>query len=269
MEFKEKQYDGTYEISEVEIQNEGQIIRGILYFPPESFTRPYPLIIYFHDFPQLFTLKEIVIEHHYLLELGFAFLVFNRRGYNYSEGSVSIESQVSDSLKVIKFVQIMSKNDNFDIYDTNILAKGFGSYIALNLCSQIQFINKLLLLSPILDLEKRVNNENFLRSLNYINRFLPGHIKGIENVNLFIEMTKAELEQKKYNIYDFINSIKYNQLKIILGDLDKVTPLSEVKQILKNHLKNLELVIIANMDHDCIEDNDFTRINKEIKKFFQ
>lgn len=269
MEFKEKQYDGPYEISEVEIQNEGQVFRGIIYFPPESYRKPYPLIIYFHDFPQLFTLKEIVVEHQYVLEMGFAFLVFNRRGYNYSEGSVSIVSQASDSLKIIEFVQIMSKLGYFDIYNINILAKGFGSYIALNLCSQIQIINKLLLLSPILDLEKHVNNENFSRSLNYINQFLANHIQGIENVNQFIEITKAELKQKKYKIYDFINSIKYNQLKIILGDLDKATPLSEVKQILKNHMKNIDLVIIANMDHDCTDDDDYSRTNREIKIFFQ
>ncbi|MFW9771838.1 MAG: alpha/beta hydrolase family protein [Candidatus Thorarchaeota archaeon] len=269
MEFKEKQYDGPYEVSEVEIDNKRQIFRGILYYPPKSFKKPYPLIIYFHDFPQLFTLKELVIEHQYLLDLGFAFLVFNFRGYRHSEGTISIESQASDSIKVTEFVRVMSEHGNFDINNINILAKGFGSYIALILCSQTTFTNKILLLCPILDLEKHVYSENFAHSLNYINRFLPGNIQGIENVDQFIEITKLELKDKNYNIYSFIDSVQYNKLKIILGEADKITPLSEVKDILKNHLKDVELVIIRNMEHDCVDDNNFTRINKEIKFFFQ
>lgn len=268
MEFKEKQYDGPYEISEIEIENKGQIFRGILYYPPESFKKPYPLIIYFHDFPQLFTLKELIMEHQYLLDLGFAFLVFNFRGYRFSEGAISIESQTSDSLKVTDFVRSMSEQGHLDINNVNILAKGFGSYIALILCSQTSFVNRILLLCPILDLEKHVYNESFVKSLNYINRFLAGNVQGIENVEKFIEITKSELKNKEYNIYDFIDSVEYNKLKVILGEVDKITPLSEVKEILRNHLKKVELVIIKNMDHDCADDNSLARINKEIEFFF-
>ena len=35
MEFKEKQYDGNYEVSEVEFYNENQVFNGLLYFPPD------------------------------------------------------------------------------------------------------------------------------------------------------------------------------------------------------------------------------------------
>ncbi|MFX0032724.1 MAG: alpha/beta hydrolase family protein [Candidatus Hermodarchaeota archaeon] len=268
MEFKEKQYDGPYEISEVEIENEGQIFRGLLYFPPESFKKPHPLVIYFHDFPQLFTLKEIVRNYQYLLEQGFAFLVFNLRGYRYSEGTISIESQTSDSLKLMEFVRAMSEHGHFDLNDINIFAQGFGSYIALILCSQTKIINKLLLLCPILDLEKHVYSEKFLKSLQYINRFLPGNIHGIEDVNLFITNTKLELKKKEFRIYNFIKFVKCNRLKIILGESDKITPLSEVKQIFKNLPKMVDLVIIPKMDHECIDEDDNIAINEKIKLFF-
>jgi len=268
LEFKEKQYDGPYEVSEVELENEGQIFRGLLYFPPESFKKPHPLVIYFHDFPQLFTLKEIVRNHQYLLEHGLTFLVFNLRGYRYSEGTVSIKSQTSDSLKIMKFVRVMSEHGQFDINDINIFAQGFGSYIALILCSQIKIINKILLLCPILDLEKHVCNKKFSKSLYYINRFLPGNIQGIEDVNLFISNTKSELKKKEYRIYDFAKLVKYNKLKIVIGEFDKITPLSEVKQIFKNLLKNLDLVIIPKMDHECIDEDDYVKINEEIKIYF-
>ncbi|MFX1402110.1 MAG: hypothetical protein ACFE8V_12785, partial [Promethearchaeota archaeon] len=60
-----------------------------------------------------------------------------------------------------------------------------------------KIINKLLLLCPILDLEKHVYSEKFSKSLQYINRFLPGNIHGIEDVNLFFTNTKLELKKKR------------------------------------------------------------------------
>ncbi|MFX0180718.1 MAG: hypothetical protein ACFE78_11040 [Candidatus Hodarchaeota archaeon] len=268
MEFKDKQYDGPYKVSEVEIHNEGQIFKGLLYFPAEIFKKPYPLIIYFHDFPHLFTLKEIVRDYRYLLENGFAFLVFNLRGYRFSEGIISIESQVSDSIKIIEFIQFMSKNGIFSIKDINILAYGFGAYIALILCSQIKIINKFLLLCPILDLEKHVYSENFSKSLQYINQFLPGNIRGIEDVDEFIKKTKIELKRKEYQIKFFIKEIKYNEIKLIIGDLDKITPINEVNQIIRKNLTNIDIVVISGMDHVCIEDAHFEKIKNEITTFF-
>lgn len=268
LEFKDKQYDGPYEVSEIEIHNEGQIFKGILYFPREHFKKPYPLIIYFHDFPHLFTLREIVRDYIYLLESGFAFLVFDFRGYRYSEGIISIESQVSDSFKVIEFIQFMSKNGILSIKDINILAHGFGAYIALILCSQITIINKLLLLCPILDLEKHVYSENFSKSLQYINRFLPGNIRGIENVDEFIKKTKIELKRKDYQIKSFIKEIKYNEMKLIIGDLDKITPLNELNQIIRKNLTNIDIIVLSGMDHVCTEDLHFEKIKNEITTFF-
>ena len=51
MEFKKKQYDVNYEVSEVEFYNENQIFKGLLYFPLERYQEPYPIIICFHGFP--------------------------------------------------------------------------------------------------------------------------------------------------------------------------------------------------------------------------
>ena len=82
MEFKNKQYDGPFEIVMVELQIVNQILRGILYFPSTKFKRPHPIIIYFHGFPQLFTLQELARNYQYLLEQGYALLIFNFRGYN-------------------------------------------------------------------------------------------------------------------------------------------------------------------------------------------
>ncbi|MFX1495274.1 MAG: alpha/beta hydrolase family protein [Promethearchaeota archaeon] len=268
MEFKDKQYDGPYEVSEIEINNEGQIFKGILYFPREDFKKPYPLIIYFHDFPHLFTLREIVRDYQYLLESGFAFLVFNFRGYRYSEGIISIESQVSDSFKVIEFIQFMSKNGILSIKDINILAHGFGAYIALILCSQITSINKLLLLCPILDLEKHVYSESFSKSLQYINRFLPGNIRGIEHVDDFIKKTKIELKRREYQIKIFIKEVHYNKMKIIIGEADKITPLNELNNIIRKNHKNIDIVVVSGMDHICIEDGHLEKIKNEITSFF-
>lgn len=269
MEFKTKQFDGPYEVSEIQINSEGEIFRGMLYFPPQSFQKPYPLIIYFHGFPQLFSLKEIVRSYAFLLDLGYAFLAFNFRGYRYSEGKISISNQVSDAIEIIKFVRKMAEHNLFDLNDINLLAHDFGAYIGLILCSKIDIINKLILISPILDLKKHVYNDEFIKTLNYINRFLPGNVQGIEKVDDFIKMTKVELSQKQFQIREFIKKLKNNRLKIITGDEDKITPSHDVNKILQNSNITPEITLIECMDHECSEEEDIERISKEIRNFLK
>lgn len=269
MEFKNKQFDGPYEVASLDIYIEDELCKGMLYYPPVSFQKPYPIIIYFHGFPQLFTLQEIVRSYQYLLDIGCAFIVFNFRGYRYSEGKISIKSQVADAYKIIDFINTMANNDIFDITNVNIIAHDFGAYIALILCSQIKVINKLLLINPILDLKRHIFDKNFLKVLNYINRFLPGNVKGISNINEFINLIKKELSQKEYQIRNYINHIKIKELKIVVGNVDKITPISEVEEIMQNSNIDYDLALIENMDHDIINEEDLLKINKEIKKFFE
>ncbi|MFX1453473.1 MAG: alpha/beta hydrolase family protein [Promethearchaeota archaeon] len=268
MEFKNKIYDGDYEVSEVQINHEGQIIRGLLYFPAKRFIKPYPLVIYFHGFPELFTLTEIIQKFGYLLELGYSILVFNFRGYRISEGVISINSQISDALKIIEFAELMAKKEIFDISKINILAYGFGGYIALIICSKIKTIESLIIISPLLDLKKHVNSKDFPRVLSYINRFLPCYIKGIENIEKFIELTKKELNNGQLQIEQLVNQLKIKNLKVIIGENDKITPISEVNQIFKNLNINYELSVIKGVDHDLIDDEELEKLNKEIIKFY-
>jgi pimeloyl-ACP methyl ester carboxylesterase len=270
LEFKNKEFDGVYEVYEVQINNEGQIFRGLLYFPAEKFKKPYPLIIYFHGFPQLFCLTEIVKNYDYLLDFGYSFILFNFRGYRYSEGQISLQSQVSDALKIIEFVEIMARNNIFDIKEINILGYDLGAYIALILCSKIKIINRLMLISPILDLKKHVYNKNFYKSLIYINRFLPGNVKGIENINEFIEYTKEELNNDELQIEKLINQLDIRKLKIFIGENDRLTPIKEVNRIFKRLKKNIryELSIMDQIDHECTSEEELEKMNDEITKYF-
>jgi len=268
MEFKNKIYDGNFEVAEVSIENEGQIFRGVLYFPPEKHEKPYPLIIYFHGFPQLFSFKEIIQNYEYLLNLGFAFLIFNFRGYKYSEGTISIKSQVFDSLKVIEFVKKMAGHDIFNLNNINILAHDFGAYIALILSSKVKLINKLLLLTPILDLQRHVESVEFYKALSYINRFLPGNVRGIDNILDFIKMTKKELSKRDYKIEKVIQRLKNKELKIITGGKDKITPVFEVENIFKECNITPQVVKIELMEHESIDEDEIEEIKTEIKNFF-
>jgi len=268
LEFKDKQFDGPYEVAGVDLQIEDQLFKGVLYFPPESFKKPYPLITYFHGFPQVFTLQEIVKSYQFLLDSGYAFLTFNFRGYRFSDGNISINSQVIDGLKVVEFIEKLVEKNIFDRSNINILAHDFGAYIALILCSKVEIINKLLLLSPIIDLEKHVNAENFEKQLYYLNRFLPGHIKGVSNVKEFIEMTKKEISDEQFQVKNALKQLKNKKLKLIIGDEDRVTPISEVN-ILKEANLDLDHVIIECMDHSCGNDEEIEQVNKEIKSFFK
>ena len=269
MEFKEKQFDGPYEVAGIDITNEGETFKGVLYFPPVSFKKPYPLVIYFHGFPQIFTLQEIVKSYSYLLDLGYALIVFNFRGYRYSQGNVSIKSQVSDGLKVIEFVQKMAEHNIFNLENVNILAHDFGAYIGLILCSKTKLINNLILYSPILDLKRHLQNEDFVKVLNYINRFLPGNVRGLHNIDQFIKKTWGELENDEFNIENAILQLKNNHLKVIIGEIDKVTPLSEVETILDNSNLKPDIAIVECMDHDCGDDEEIDFINEKIKEFLK
>ncbi|UCD01971.1 MAG: alpha/beta fold hydrolase [Promethearchaeota archaeon] len=269
MEFEIKQYDGPYEVAGLEISNEGEMLNGLIYFPPKSFRKPYPVIIYFHGFPQLYSLSEIIKSYKYLLDLGFAFIVFNFRGYRFSEGNVSINSQVSDSLKILEFIDLMGKDNIFNINKINIIGHDFGAYIALILCSKIRKIHKLILIAPILDLQKHIYQDDFKKLLYYINRFLTDSIKGISNIAEFINLTKKELSQKEHQIRNFVQHLKINKLKIVVGTVDKITPISEVEEVMQNSNIEYELILIEVMDHDIINEEALLKINKEIKKFFE
>jgi len=268
MEFSDKQYDGPFEISEIEIHNEGEIIRGILYFPAEKFQKPYPLIIYFHEFPQLFSFQEIVKDYKYLLKMGYAFLMFNFRGYRLSEGEISLTSQFSDGLKVIEFALKMAKEGIFDLKNINIIAQDLGAYIALLISSKTNIINKLLLLSPIIDLEKHVNHNDFKKVLEYVKRFLPTNIRGINETEEFIDFTKKELSNKQLNLKQIAQDLQYKDLKLIIGADDKITSIEEVQRFIKSQIEDIKLSIIEDMDHEAFEKKEIGKIKEEIKHFF-
>ncbi len=274
MEFKEKQFDNLsgpsfYEVAGIDITNDGEIFKGVVYFPPESYEKPYNLVIYFHGFPQLFTLQEIIKSYSYLLDMGYALIAFNFRGYRYSQGKISIKSQVSDALKIIEFVERMAEHNIFNLTNINIIAQDFGAYIGLLICSKIQLINNLILISPILDIQRHVNNEEFSKVLQYINRFLPGNIQGISNVEEFIQKTREELKKIEFQIKNAISNLKINELKIIIGETDKVTPLSEVETFFKESLLTPDIAIVECMDHECANDEEIEFIKSEIKDFFK
>ncbi|GAJ09339.1 unnamed protein product, partial [marine sediment metagenome] len=219
---------------------------------------------------QLFTLKEIVRTYQYLLDMGYAFMVFNFRGYRYSEGKISLEAYVSDTLQVIEFVEKMAGHNIFDLNNVNILGHDLGGYIALILCSQVKIINKLVLLSPIIDLKRHIESEDFPKVLHYINRFLPGNVRFPTNdINEFIRMTKNELSMENFQIERIIQKLQTKKLKVILGEVDKVTPTTELHNIIQKANIIPEIAIISCMDHECAEDEEIERVTKEIVDFFK
>jgi len=70
LKFENEQHDGEYEVCGIDIDIKGELFNGLVYYPPTSFKKPYPLIIYFHGFPFTQSLKEIVRNYKYLLDMG-------------------------------------------------------------------------------------------------------------------------------------------------------------------------------------------------------
>ncbi len=269
MDFISKQFDGPYEVAEIRIKNKNQLFRGIVYFPPVTYKKPYPVVIYFHGFPQIFAFNEIVKNYNYLLDIGYAFIVFNFRGYHLTEGTVSLSNQTSDGVEILKFVEELAKHNIFDGNNVNIIAHDFGAYISLVLASKTNNINRLLLITPILDLKKHVESEEFLKVLHYINRFLPGNVRGIENTSAFIDMTKAELEREEFQIEKVVQRLQCKRLKIISGGVDKITTPTEILKIFQNSSIAPEIFSIECMDHECNDENDIEKIKVEIKEFLK
>jgi alpha-beta hydrolase superfamily lysophospholipase len=201
--------------------------------------------------------------------MGYAFLIFNFRGYGFSAGKISINNQLSDAHKILEFSVLMAKKGIFMLDNINVIAHDFGAFIALLSCYKNTTINKLLLLSPILDLERHVHSNEFKNNLIYLNKFLPGLVKGIENVGDFIQLTKKELSEKQFRISYIIKHLKNKKIKIIIGEKDKLTPLSEVSEIMKSANISPEIKIINNMEHEWVEDREYEIITDEIKKYFQ
>jgi len=211
-----------------------------------------------------------VKKYKYLLDAGFAFLAINFRGYRHSEGRVSLSSQVSDGLKLVEFAKKMAKKNYFNIKKINILAHDIGAYIALLVCAKTSVANKLLLLNPILDLERQVNGNSFVKTLKYINRFLPGNIQGVERIDEFIAMTKSELKREDFQLKTAIHHLKVNRLKLILGEEDKITPLSELDVFNRIESSNIKIErhIIETMDHEPFEEEHIQQITEQIQDFF-
>jgi len=269
LEFENKQYDGPYEIAEINLESEGEKFRGMIYFPPKSFKMPYPLVVYFHGFPQLFPLIDIIKNYHYVLDNGFAFIIFNFRGYRYSQGKVSIKNQVLDALTIIQLIKEMSTKNIFTLDNVNIVAHDFGAYIGLLVCSKIEIVNKLILISPILNLKRHIFNDDFKKTLEYINRFLPGIVRGTENINEFVDLTKKELSEKQFSIENSVKELKNRKIKIISGEIDKITPTKEVYLIFKDSNVIPKVSIISCMDHDCAYEEDLKKIEEEILNFLK
>ncbi|MBD3197848.1 MAG: alpha/beta fold hydrolase [Candidatus Lokiarchaeota archaeon] len=268
MEFDNKQYDGIYEVTEVEIHNDGEIVRGIMYFPPQKYNKPYPLILFFHGFPQILTFKEIIRNFQILLDEGFAVILPNFRGYRLSEGEISLKSQVSDGLKLIEFSIQLAQNDIINGNDINILGYDLGGYISIIVSSLTDSINKILLISPILDLKTKVNTLEFRNSLNYLNRFLPGSVRGIKNVDKFISKTNTELKNEKFQIEKAFSNIKCKKMKIIIGKNDKITSPMFLETLFSNYRDKIDVNIIEGMDHDIIDHESFKQISDKVRRFF-
>lgn len=266
--FKEKIFDGPYEVVEIQITNEGKKFRGIIYFPYKNkFKKPFPVIIYFQGFPQILPFSHIVGELKYLLDLGFAIILIYLRGYKYSEGIISIPGQISDGLKIIEFLELIAEKSVLDDNSINILARDFGAFISLAISSKTNKINYLGLLNPVLNIQKHVESNKFHETLNYINKFLPGMVHGIENADDFIEKTIIEL--KEFPLQKIISHLNSRKIMIILGEKDKVTPLEEFYRVFKNCNVPFEEVIIDNMEHEPAFDIEKKLIVQEFSRFFK
>jgi pimeloyl-ACP methyl ester carboxylesterase len=269
MEFENKQYDGLYGTIKLELKNKNELLKGLIYLPPKAFNKPYPLIIYFHGFPQLFSLKEIIENYKFLLDSGYAFLTFNFRGYKDSEGEISLTSHLSDAINIISSLDNLADQELIDLSNLNLIGQDFGAFIALLLCSKIKNINRLLLLSPILDLRAHVYSEGFAKNLHYINNFLPDSVRGINDINKFIKLTKKELSKKDYDIERAIKNLNLKKLMVIHGEDDKITPMREVKEMLDKINPAPQLIFIKSMEHEHMIDEEMEDVCDEIAKFFK
>ncbi|MEJ2248957.1 MAG: hypothetical protein P8Y97_04765 [Candidatus Lokiarchaeota archaeon] len=158
----------------------------------------------------------------------------------------------------------MSDEKIFNLSNVNLIAEDFGAFTAINVCARKSLIKKLILVSPLLNIKKFIYKEEFRRTLEYINRFLPKNIAGIENIDEFIELTKSELEIGNYNPGKSIQNLKVRDLLVIIGQIDKFVSHSEIKNIFKNSNVVPDIEIIPNMDQIPFNEDEIKTLKNKI-----
>ena len=156
-----------------------------------------------------------------------------------------------------------------DSSSINVIGEDFGAYISLLLIANVNLINKLLLVSPIINPHRHVHGDNFIKVIQYITHFLPGNIRGIENLEEFVDQAKNETEIAAYQVDKIVEQMNFQSIKIIMGSDDKLNPISEIKSILKPILKKIEISVIDGMDHEPVSEQELIHVQALIKNYFQ
>ncbi|MFW9898684.1 MAG: hypothetical protein ACFFDO_05430, partial [Candidatus Thorarchaeota archaeon] len=72
--------------------------------------------------------------------------------------------------------------------------------------------------------------------------------------------------QKEFQIDKNIKKLKNKKLKVIIGEIDKITSITEVISIFQESNITPKIAVITGMDHEYVETKEF---KEEILKFFR
>ena len=67
-----------------------------------------------------------------------------------------------------------------------------------------------------------------------------------------------------------MNKIQTKDMKVIIGEKDKVTPIFEVEHYFKSVIKKRENIsIVKDMDHECYNKENLDLLREEVHSFFK
>ncbi|MFX1574111.1 MAG: hypothetical protein ACFFB0_15310 [Promethearchaeota archaeon] len=82
-----------------------------------------------------------------------------------------------------------------------------------------------------------------------------------------MELTEKQFDEQ-LEIENFKNQLKLKKLKIIVGENDKLTTITEINRVFQNAKINFELSVIKGADHDLYNEEELEKANKELINYF-
>lgn len=232
------------------LNNQGKKIFGVLHMPIGVEKPPVVLICHGLGGDKTGKYRIYVRISELLANYGVASLRFDFRGAGDSEGDfseVTLESEVSDALKALDFLENLSSIDPNRIA---IMGRSFGGTIALIAANRYKKVKTVVTWAPLFDGEqwlatwKKIHSEDYEQkdrdSIMRINGQVPGK-----------EFFKQLFD---FKIEDELNGINHIPLLHIHGEKDGVVFMehhaSRFKKFRSDHHAKTRFIQLQNSDHD-------------------
>ncbi len=231
----------------ISFESDGINLVGDLLTPSKPYEPPFPAICYLHGFPG--DEDKVTGVGLSLAKMGYVYLCFDFRGHRESappdfEGPFSFVGEINDCKNAINY---LTKLDYVDKSRIGLYGESMGGGVAICFAAEDNRVKALAVRAPVFDTAFMFSHPMFEMSVNSMEIFLPGEVKGLRYPNL---LSLLKEEAKKYTPIKLVHKVSPKPLLILAGAKDELIPLEGVKALFEKANEPKELVILENADHN-------------------